>query len=129
MLFDCDVLALKALLIGCACWLSDMHLCDRIQRLPFNPQGHAWYDCCTQYCSLLISVLIVLIGGTSSCQPIVTLVPHSCNLFVHTSLAGGRPFAIGEEFFRLFISKRLAIESLMKFDTIGPRMTFDCDVL
>lgn len=31
------------LALGTACWLADRHLCDRMQALPVNPQGHAWW--------------------------------------------------------------------------------------
>ncbi|GLD96532.1 hypothetical protein PINS_up005215 [Pythium insidiosum] len=30
-------------LIGFTLWLTDLHMCSHIQRLPVNPQGHAWW--------------------------------------------------------------------------------------
>ena len=36
-------IAVSALVIGSSCWLADRHLCDEIQTMAVNPQGHAWW--------------------------------------------------------------------------------------
>ena len=37
------VLYVISLVVGVTCWMLDRLFCEEISKLPFNPQGHAWW--------------------------------------------------------------------------------------